>query len=332
MNYFDYSIADDITVAVQSLTNNKKAKLIAGGTNLLDLMKEHIVHPEILIDINKLPNTNAITENSDGGLRLGALVSNADTAYDPLVEKRYPILSKAILAGASPQLRNMATNGGNLLQRTRCSYFYDITMPCNKRLLGSGCSAIGGYNRMNAILGTSQDCIAVYPSDMSVALAVLEATVVVAGINGERYIPFEKFHRLPGNTPNIDNELAQDEVIIGIDLPPQGFSKNYSYLKIRDRSSYAFALVSVATAFELSGNTITTARMALGGVAHKPWRSKEAEAFLQNKPANAANFDLVADIILEGAKGYGHNDFKIPLAKRAIVRNCLTAAKEQATS
>jgi len=332
MNYFDYSIANDASDAIESIALNGHAKLIAGGTNLLDLMKENILHPDLLVDINKLRNYQDIFENANGGIRLGALVANADTAYHPLVENRYPLLSKAILAGASPQLRNMATNGGNLMQRTRCLYFYDITMPCNKRLPGSGCSAIEGYNRMNAILGTSEHCIAVYPSDMSVALAALEATVIVTGSNGERQIPFEAFHRLPGDTPHIDNDLAADELIVGIDLPAAGFEKHYSYLKIRDRTSYAFALVSVATGFEMDSGLITKARLALGGVAHKPWRKKEAETFLENKPATEDNFSAAADIVLEGAKGFGHNDFKIPLAKRAIIRNCFIASKEQVKS
>ncbi|MBA2350926.1 MAG: xanthine dehydrogenase family protein subunit M [Burkholderiales bacterium] len=316
---FSYMKADDVAAASREAAGNRSAKFIAGGTNLLDLMKENVSRPSRLIDITRLP-LNKIESTKDGGLRLGALVTNADTAYHPEVEKRYPLLSKAILAGASPQLRNMATDGGNLLQRTRCYYFYDVGTPCNKREPGSGCPAIPGFNRMHAILGASEQCIATHPSDMCVALAALAAVVCVTGKNGDRQIAFADFHRLPSDMPEIDTNLQPDEIITAIDLPAKGFAEHYCYLKVRDRASYAFALVSVAAALELDGDQITDARLALGGVAHKPWRDSEAEAMLRGKPATAENFEQAAQAVLRGARGYGHNDFKIPLAKQAIVR------------
>jgi len=329
MNDFSYLRAGNNSDAVNAVVANTGAAFIAGGTNLIDLWKYNLVHPELLVDINGLTDYKSIAENANGGLRLGALVTNADTAYHPWIEARYPLLSKAILAGASGQIRNMATDGGNLLQRTRCYYFYDAHAPCNKRVPGSGCSAIAGYNRMHAILGASDQCIAVFPSDMCVALAAMAAVVNVYGPDGERSIPFADFHRLPGDTPELDNNLRHGELITSIDLPAKGFEKNYSYLKLRDRHSYAFALVSVATGLELDGDVIKTARIALGGVAHKPWRLTEAEDFLQGKPADAQNFALAADIILRGAVGYQHNQFKIELAKRAIVRNGLMALRPE---
>lgn len=325
MNNFNYIKATNIEEALNVVATNNQAHFIAGGTNLIDLWKYNLSHPDLLVDVNHINSNHAIEENEGGGLRLGAFVTNADTAYHPLVEQRYPLLSKAILAGASGQIRNMATNGGNLLQRTRCYYFYDPDVPCNKREPGSGCSAIDGYNRIHAVLGASDACIAVFPSDMCIALAALEAVVNVSGSNGERQIPFADFHRLPGNTPELDNNLQQGEIITGIDLPPQGFAENYSYLKLRDRNSYAFALVSVATGLQLDGDTIKEARIALGGVAHKPWRVKEAEDFLANKKADRESFAAAADFILQGAKGYKFNSFKIELAKKAIVRNCMMA-------
>lgn len=298
---------------------------IAGGTNLIDLWKYNLSNPSTLIDINHIDANQNISANPDGGIRLGAAARNADTAYHPLIEERYPLLSKAILAGASAQIRNMASNGGNLLQRTRCYYFYDHQVPCNKRIPGSGCPAKAGYNRMHAILGTSDSCIAVFPSDMCVALSALDARVNVSGPEGERSIAFIDFHRLPGDRPELDNNLKAGELITSIDLPEKGFKDNYSYLKLRDRHSYAFALVSVATALNLEENIIREARIALGGVAHKPWRVKEAEDFLMNKAASRENFSAAAELILKGAKGFGHNDFKIALAKKAIIRNCMMA-------
>ena len=325
MNNFSYTTAYSVDEAV-SLTNvNEDNKIIAGGTNIIDLMKYFVTEAETLIDINKIEGIGDIVEIDNGGILIGALMTNADTAYHPLIEEKYPLLSKAILAGASAQIRNMATNGGNLLQRTRCYYFYDINTPCNKRTPGSGCSAIKGYNRIHAILGHSENCIAVFPSDMCVALAALDAVVHISGPDGDRKLQFSDFHRLPGDTPNIDNNLKKAEVIIGIELPEKGFSENYSYLKLRDRSSYAFALVSVATGLELENGMIKEARIALGGVSHKPWRVQEAEEFLKDKEANAENFAAAADIILQGAVGFEHNSFKINLAKKAIVRNCMMA-------
>lgn len=326
MNKFSYATALDVAGAVETLTQNKQAKIVAGGTNILDLMKEGVMSPTELVDVNAL-SYNKIEETEGGGLRLGAVVTNADTAYHPLIEERYPLLSKAILAGASAQLRNMATDGGNLMQRTRCYYFYDLATACNKREPGTGCAAIKGYNRIHAILGWSDSCIATFPSDMCVGLAALEATIRVMGNNGERTIPIADFHRLPGDTPHLDNNLQPDEVITAIDLPAKGFAKNFAYLKIRDRLSYAFALVSVAAALEMEGNIIKEARIALGGVAHKPWRKKEAEDFLTGKEAAEENFLQVAKILLTGAKGFEHNAFKIELAKRAIVRALTDAFK-----
>ncbi|WP_020602338.1 FAD binding domain-containing protein [Spirosoma spitsbergense] len=331
MNSFAYTRADGVTHAVSERADEPTAAFVAGGTNLIDLMKENVARPTRLIDINRLPLAT-ITDTENGGLRLGALVTNADTAYNKKVAKNYPLLSEAILAGASAQLRNMATDGGNLMQRTRCYYFYDLATPCNKREPGSGCSAINGFNRIHAILGTGTptgevQCIATHPSDMCVALAALEATVRVTGPDGDRTIPFAEFHRLPGDTPQLDNTLEAGELITAIDLPANGFSKNYAYLKLRDRASYAFALVSVAAALELEGNTITDARIALGGVAHKPWRRPEVEAMLHGKSVGNDVFQTVADALLDGAQGYGHNTFKLELAKRAIVRALSQAAK-----
>jgi xanthine dehydrogenase YagS FAD-binding subunit len=325
MMNFDYAKARDIDDAIEQIANDPAVRVIAGGTNLVDLMRENIARPTKLIDITSLP-LDRIEETAAGGVRIGALVSNTDLAFDDQISRRYPLLSSAILAGASPQLRNMASTAGNLLQRTRCLYFYDIDMPCNKREPGSGCGALDGFNRMNAVLGWTRSCIAVHPSDMCVALAVLEATVHVKGLKGERAIPFAEFHRLPGDTPEIDTNLRQDEIIVAVELPPEGFDQNYSYLKIRDRLSYAFALVSVAAALDLAGDTIREARIALGGVAHMPWRVAEAEAVLSNQRPDRTAFGAVADILLQGASGFAHNSFKIELARRAIVRTLEQAA------
>jgi xanthine dehydrogenase YagS FAD-binding subunit len=322
---FQYTRASDVPDAVRQIAADPTAKFIAGGTNLLDLMKEDVERPTRLIDISRLP-LKTVEQTADGGLRIGALVPNSDLAYHPLVAKRYPLLASAILAGASAQLRNMASTGGNLLQRTRCFYFYDTATPCNKREPGSGCSAIGGINRINAILGTSEACIATHPSDMCVALAALEARVHVAGPSGERTIAFADFHRLPGDTPQRDTNLDANEIITAVELPAQGFAANYSYLKIRDRLSYAFALVSIAAALQLDGGTIKEARLALGGVAHKPWRDAEAEAALRGKAAGQASFERAADLLLRDAKGFEHNSFKIDLARRGILRTLTQAA------
>src|SRR6202165_2813905 len=283
---FAYARANDVADAVRMIAADPKAKFIAGGTNLVDLMKEDVERPSRLIDISRLP-LRSVEETADGGLRIGALMPNSDLAYHPLIDQRYPLLASAILAGASQQLRNMASTGGNLLQRTRCFYFYDTATPCNKREPGSGCSAIRGINRINAILGTSEACIATHPSDMCVALAALEAKVHVAGPTGQRAIAFSEFHRLPGDMPQLDNNLQPNEIVTSIELPALVFAKNYRYPEIRDRLSYAFALVSVAAALDLDGGRIKEARLALGGVAHKPWRRSEAEAALRGQSADA---------------------------------------------
>jgi xanthine dehydrogenase YagS FAD-binding subunit len=323
---FEYARASSVADAVRQIAVAPGAKFIAGGTNLVDLMKEDVERPTRLIDITRLP-LKAVEEMSDGSLRIGALVPNTDLAYHPLIEQRYPMLSSAILAGASQQLRNMASTGGNLLQRTRCHYFYDVVTPCNKREPGTGCSALNGINRMHAILGSSEACIATHPSDMCVALAALEAKVHVLGPAGERAIPFADFHRLPGDTPQIDTNLRPDEIVTAVELPASGFAEHYTYLKIRDRLSYAFALVSVAVGLDLSGGVVRQARVALGGVAHKPWREPAAEAALRGQAPNAANFKVAADILLRDAKGYPYNTFKIELAHRALVRALTQAAQ-----
>jgi xanthine dehydrogenase YagS FAD-binding subunit len=323
---FQYTRAADLADAVKQMAADPAAKFIAGGTNLIDLMRGDVERPTRLIDISRLPLTK-VEETDAGGVRIGALVPNSDLAYHPLIEKRYPILSSAILAGASQQLRNMASTGGNLLQRTRCFYFYDTATPCNKRSPGSGCSALDGVNRINAILGTSDACIATHPSDMCVALAALDATIHVIGPGGERAIAFADFHRLPGSTPQLDTNLQRDEIVTAIELPQAGFAANYTYLKIRDRLSYAFALVSIAAAVELDGEVIREARIALGGVAPKPWRSLKAESVLRGQAPTPQNFAKVADVLLAGARGYGHNDFKIGLARRGIIRALGQAAR-----
>jgi len=294
---------------------------VAGGTNLLDLMKLQVMQPAGLLDINALP-LDAIIPLDDGGLQLGATARNADTAYHPRVERGYPLLSAAILAGASPQIRNMASNGGNLLQRTRCTYFYDTTTPCNKREPGSGCSAVGGLTKYHAIFGASEHCIATHPSDMCVALAALDATVHVASVRGTRTIPFDAFHRLPGEQPQHDTTLAADELITHLTLPPAPqFAAHSAYLKIRERLSYAFALVSVAAALDIGADgRIAGARLALGSVAHKPWRSTAAEQRLVGAMPEDAAFEAAAAELLAGAQSQGQNAFKIPLARRAVVR------------
>jgi xanthine dehydrogenase YagS FAD-binding subunit len=291
---------------------------IGGGTNVLDLMKLHVQNPAVLVDINSLPLADIREEN--GGLRIGALVRNSDLANHPLVKQRYPVLSEALLAGASPQLRNMATVGGNILQRTRCSYFRDISQPCNKREPGSGCGALEGFNRMHAVLGTSDQCIATHPSDMCVALAVLDATVHVTGPKGERKVTFGDFHLLPGAHPEQESVLQPGELITHVTLPASRFAAKSRYLKVRDRASYAFALTSAAVALELDGKTIKDARVALGGVGTKPWRSPEAEKALIGQPADEVRFKAAAEAALKGAKPRAHNAFKVELARRTLVR------------
>ena len=318
MNRFDYVRAASVPEAVTAGALDG-TRFLAGGTNLVDLMKEGTERPATVVDINRLPLAT-IESLPNGELRLGALVSNADPARHPLVVEHYPLLASTILAGASPQLRNTATNGGNLNQRTRCYYFYDVGTPCNKRAPGSGCGAIGGVNRIHAILGASPSCIATHPSDMCVALAALDATVQVTGPDGDRAIAIADYHRLPGDDPARDNTLRPGELVTAIDLPAKAFTANYTYLKLRDRLSYAFALVSVAAALRMEDGVVAEARIALGGVAHKPWRRPEAEALLVGRPASQETFLTAAGALLQGAVGQGDNSFKIDLARKAIVR------------
>ena len=321
---FDYARPQDLEDAVRAGTP-AHAAFLAGGTNLVDLMKENVARPLEVVDINRLP-LRGISELDGGGLRLGALATNSETAYDARVQERYPMLASAILAGASPQLRNAATNGGNLNQRTRCYYFYDVDAPCTKRSPDQRCGAIGGFNRVHAVLGASERCIATHPSDMCVALAALEATVQVTGPGGERTIAFEDYHRLPGHEPWIDNTLRRGEVVTAIDLPPSGFASHNTYLKLRDRRSYAFALVSVAVGLRLEDGRIAEARIAMGGVAHKPWRRREAEELLLGREPGDAAFGEAAAALMAGAVGAPTNAFKIELGRRGIVRALSQAA------
>ena len=330
MKPFAYVRVSNQQAAIQAIAQ-QNSRFIAGGTNLIDLMKENVEQPARLVDINRLELTRIAEHN--GGLRLGALAKNSDTANHRLVRERYPLVSQAILAGASAQLRNAATNGGNLMQRTRCYYFYDLAMPCNKREPGSGCGALEGFSRIHAIFGTSPQCIATHPSDMCVALAALDAVVQVEGPQGTRSIPFADFHRLPGDSPQVDTNLKRDELITAIDLPVASnvFSEHSYYLKVRDRASYAFALVSVAAGLEIRGGVIQQARVALGGVAHKPWRTTKAEAVLKGQRPDVEVFRRAADAEMQGAAGTEHNRFKIELGRRAIVR-ALTIAANRGTS
>ncbi len=325
MKTFDYTRASSTEEAVSVINSIEQAKFLGGGTNLIDLMKDGVEQPDHLVDVTRL-SLAKIEELSDGGVRIGSMARNSDTANHPLIRQRYPVLSQAFLAGASPQLRNMATVGGNLMQRTRCYYFTDTSMPCNKREPGSGCAAIEGFNRIHAILGTSQQCIATNPSDMCVALAALDAVVQVQGSNGKREIPLTEFHRLPGDTPEIETELQPGELITAVDLPAADWTNKSYYLKVRDRNSYAFALVSVAAALNIQDNIIQDARVAMGGVAHKPWRASEAEQILVGKQPNEATFTKAAAAALAKAKTYEHNAFKVELGKRAIVRALSTVA------
>ena len=318
MNNFSFARAEDQGSALALLSQSPNSKFLGGGTNLVDLMRETIEAPAALVDITRLPLT-AIDELPGGGLRIGALVRNSHLAAHQIVRERYPVLSQAILMGASAQLRNMATTGGNLMQRTRCYYFYDTAAHCNKREPGTGCDAIQGFNRIHAILGASPQCVATHPSDMCVALAALDATVQVSGSNGDRSIPLIDFHRLPGDTPDVDTNLQPGELITAVDLPAMPFAQLSLYRKVRDRASYAFAIVSVAAALELDGGIIRQARLALGGVAHKPWRASRAEDHLTGKIADPAVFRQAAEIELESAQPLAHNGFKIELAKRTVV-------------
>ncbi len=332
---FDYHRASTPEDALHAISAHN-AKFLGGGTNLVDLMKSNVEHPDSLIDVTHLDFDQVTASN--GSTMIGAGVRNSDLANHEIIRTRYPLLSQALLSGASPQLRNMATTGGNLLQRTRCYYFTDTAFPaCNKRSPGTGCAAILGFNRIHAILGqtdqgptSKETCIATNPSDMCVALSALNATIHVQSAKGKRTIPITDFHRLPGSTPHIDTNLRPDELITAVELPPSMFAKNFYYLKVRDRQSYAFALVSVAAGLQMDGNTIKSAGLALGGVALKPWRSPEAEQSLAGATPGPEAFRKAADLALTGAKGYEHNAFKIELAKQSIVRALTLAAQGQA--
>ena len=331
MHPFEYFAAPDeqTTAASRAVAGGapgaleNPARFLAGGTNLVDLIKLNVETPSTLIDVSALPLTH-ITLLPSGGVSIGTLVTNADLANDPTVLKNYPALSQAILQGASAQLRNMATTGGNILQRTRCYYFRDTATPCNKRVPGSGCPAIGGYNRILAVLGTSQNCIASHPSDMAVAMVALDAVIVTRGPGGVRRIAFTEFHLEPGDHPERENVLEPGEIITSVELPPLPFAAHSQYLKVRDRASYAFALASTAAALDISGGVIKEARIALGGVGTKPWRAFTAENLLVGLAPTPENFRAAAEAEMKPAKGYGHNSFKIELAKRAMVR-CLSS-------
>ena len=327
MTPFAYVRADGVAAALRGGAV-AGARYIAGGTNLVDLIKEGVERPDRLVDITGL-DLARVSELEDGGLRIGALVRNADLAWHPQVLERYPLLSKALLAGASAQLRNAATTGGNLLQRTRCVYFYDLATPCNKRHPGNGCSAIGGVTRMHAILGASEHCIAVHPSDMAVALAALEARVIVQTADGEQAIALADFHRLPGDAPEQDTTLPRGALITAVELPAERFAAHHAYIKLRDRRSYAFALVSVAAALRLEGDRVAAARVALGGVAHKPWRSTTVEGAMAGRPASRSTWQEAAAALLEGAVPQRDNAFKIELARRTIVRALERAAGQE---
>ena len=316
MKTFEYSRAGSAQEAVASAAQ-AGARFIAGGTNLLDLMKLQVMTPDTLVDISRLP-LDQVERTQEGGVRIGALVPNADLAANPLIREEYPVLAKALLAGASGQLRNKASTGGNLLQRTRCYYFYDPGMGCNKREPGTGCSARQGFNRILAVLGTSEHCIATHPSDMAVAMRALDAVIHTLRTDGsERAIPIADFYRLPGDTPHIENVLEQGELITAIQLPPAPAGVQI-YRKVRDRASYAFALVSVAAVIDVQDGRIAAASLAFGGLAHMPWRDPAVEAALVGQAPSPALFDAAADALLQGARGYGHNDFKIPLARRTL--------------
>ena len=334
MRPFQYTKVNDAGTAVQTVAANTNSQFLAGGTNLIDLMKEDVARPLASVDITRLNLTQIETIANgagSGNLSIGALAKNSDTANHPLVRQNYPLLTQAILAGASGQIRNMATNGGNLNQRTRCPYFYDTAMPCNKREPGSGCGALKGINRNHAIFGWSEQCVAVYPSDMAIALAALDAIVRVQRADStQRTIAFADYHRLPGSNPEKDNTLEHGELITAIELPKNNFANQSHYLKVRDRASYAFALVSVAAALETDGNRIKQVRLAMGGVAHKPWRAVEAEKFLTGKATTEANFRQAAEAEMKNAKPLEHNQFKTELGKRMIVHALQTAISNQA--
>ncbi len=324
MKPFQFFKSGSVTQAVKGKKSSDR--FIAGGTNLVDLMKKHIEQPDELIDITT--SISAAIEKKPKGIRIGAMARNSSVANHEDILSSFPLLSKAILAGASPQIRNMASTGGNLLQRTRCPYFYDVTLPCNKREPGTGCGALKGDNRMSAVVGWTESCVAVHPSDMCVAMAALDANVIVTKKDGQtETIPFKDFHRLPGNTPEKDNNLPANALITAIDIPANPFAKHCAYIKIRDRDSYAFALVSVAAALQLEGSTIVSARLASGGVAHKPWRWYEAEKYLQGKKATKETFSEAAAIAIKEIKLLPENKYKAIMLHGAIevaLQNCLT--------
>ena len=328
MKPYHYEQVRDIPGAVAALAEQPNAMYLAGGTNLVDLMKLEIMTPDVLVDVRRL-TSDRIEETEDGGVRIGAAVTNSDLAADRTIRSRYPVLSQALLSGASGQLRNLATTGGNLLQRTRCVYFYDTTTPCNKREPGSGCSAIEGHNKDHAILGASEHCVATHPSDMAVAMTALEAFVNVHGPDGERRIPIEDLHRLPGDEPERDTTLEHGELITAVDLPPLDLAYNSKYRKVRERASYAFALVSVAAALDVEDGVVRDVRLALGGVAHKPWRATKAEEVLRGEPAGEENFRAAAEIELEDARPLRENAFKVPLARNVITRTLLELSEER---
>ena len=328
MKSFTYARPESPAAAAQA-ASVPGASFIGGGTNLLDLMKLQVMAPRSLVDVNRL-GMDGIADTADGGLRIGATVRNSDLAADLRVRSRYAVLSRALLSGATGQLRNKATTAGNLLQRTRCSYFYELSTPCNKREPGSGCAALGGFNRIHAILGASDKCIATHPSDMAVAMRALDATVETTQANGEaRRIPIADFHRLPGDTPEVETNLRPGELITAVTLPPPPPGVQL-YRKVRDRASYAFALVSVAGIFDIAGGRIRSARMAFGGVAHKPWRVDGAETALAGQSADADAAKAAADRVLQGARGYGRNDFKLPLTRRVVQAAIEQARQESA--
>lgn len=323
---FDYTRAASPASAISATAKDATAQFIAGGTNLVDLMKRGVSHPQKLIDITGLLLKSI--EQKDSVIRIGALALNSEVAEHSLIKKELPLLTQALNAGASAQIRNMATVGGNLMQRTRCGYFYDTALPCNKRQPGSGCGALKGYNRMHAIFGASESCIAVHPSDMCVALAALNATVIVSGAKGERRIAFTDFHRLPGTAPEKDNTLQRGELITAVEVPLNAsLAKNSLYQKIRDRASYAFALVSVAAALDMDGKRIKEARLAMGGVAHKPWRLTAAENYLRGKERSEAVFKEAAALAMKEARGYGENNFKLKLAPNTVVSTLMQLMK-----
>ncbi|KPI07459.1 Xanthine dehydrogenase [Actinobacteria bacterium OK074] len=332
MKSFSYLSAPDTATALRTIADSDDVKFLAGGTNLVDLMREGIEQPSTVVDITRLPLAG-IEELPDGTIRVGALVTNSRLAADPLVRTRYPVLAQAILLGASAQLRNMATVGGNLLQRTRCMYFYDESAACNKRAPGSGCDAIGGFSRGSAVLGASEHCVATHPSDMAVALVVLDAVVEVESVHGVRRIPVADFHRLPGDTPHIETALAADELITAIELPPVPAAAHSRYRKVRDRASYAFALVSVAAALKVAADgRVAEVRLALGGVATKPWRARTAEELLLGAEATDESFARAAAAELAPALPRSGNAFKIDLAQRTVVAVLRTLNAERRAS